>query len=71
LTLKSKISGPKLSRKQTIEKMNTENPTGAIMETLDKDDAEEETAKKIELLVDLILNTPSFKLIKDLGSEMN
>jgi hypothetical protein len=69
--LKSKISGPKLSRKQTIEKMNTENPTGAIMETLDKDDAEEETAKKIELLVDLILNTPSFKLIKDLGSEMN
>lgn len=71
MTLKSKISGPKLSRKQTIEKMNTENPTGAIMETLDKDDAEEETAKKIELLVDLILNTPSFKLIKDLGSEMN
>lgn len=69
--MKSKISGPKLSRKQTIEKMNTENPTGAIMETLDKDDAEEETAKKIELLVDLILNTPSFKLIKDLGSEMN
>jgi len=51
--------------------MNTENPFGAIIDILDKEDAEEESARKIEQLVDLVLNTPSFKLIKELGAEMN
>lgn len=39
--IKSRITAPRLLRKAVIEQMNSENPTGVLLDALEKEDDEE------------------------------
>lgn len=63
---------PRLFRKEALEVLNAEHPMERIREILEKgEDHEPEAHELIEKLVNLLCKTYSFKLLLELGPELN